>query len=56
MITKVTDQHGREIVLHTEKNGYTTAMHNNEMVCSGTSAQVSNLLTKTAPIDAVCFD
>jgi hypothetical protein len=56
MITKTMDVQGREITLHTEANGYTTAMHNNEMVCSGSASQVANLLTKTAPIGAVCFN
>jgi len=56
MITKTMDVQGREIVLHTEKNGYTTAMHSNQFVCGGTSAQVASLLTKTAPVGAVCFN
>ena len=56
MISKVNDQHGRTITLHTEPNGYTTAMHNNELVCSGSATQVSTLLTKTAPVGAVCFN
>ena len=56
MIRKVTDVAGREVTLMIEANGYTTAMHANQMVCSGTLNQVNNLLTKTAPIGAVCFN
>lgn len=56
MIRKVTDVAGREVTLHVEPNGYTTAMHKNQLVCSGTGAQVALLLTKTAPLGAVCFN
>lgn len=56
MIRKVTDVAGREVTLHVEPNGYTTAMHNNRMICSGSGPQVALLLTKTAPIGADCYN
>jgi hypothetical protein len=56
MIRKVQDVAGREITLVVEVGGYTTAMHNNQFVCSGTAAQVAGLLKVTAPIGAVCFN